>query len=77
MLRLICFFPLVIVCYSALREATKKRGIVVSRSTYPSSGHYGGSWLGDNESKWSNLHDSIIGNLDFFYLYIYKQAPRL
>lgn len=49
----------------ALRESTGERGIVISRSTYPSSGRYAGHWLGDNDSAWSDLHDSVIGILEF------------
>lgn len=50
-----------------LRNATggNKRGIVITRSTYPSSGKYAGHWLGDNDSKWPDVHDSIIGLLEF------------
>ncbi|KAK3600456.1 hypothetical protein CHS0354_037863 [Potamilus streckersoni] len=50
---------------SGLQTATGKRGMVISRSTYPSSGRNSGHWLGDNDSKWSNLHDSIIGIIEF------------
>ncbi|KAL4237199.1 hypothetical protein ACF0H5_005579 [Mactra antiquata] len=50
---------------SGIRNATNKRGLVVSRSTYPSSGHYTMSWLGDNDSFWRNLHDSIIGIIEY------------
>nr|XP_022314501.1 maltase-glucoamylase, intestinal-like [Crassostrea virginica] len=52
---------------NGLRAATKgnKRGIVISRSTYPSSGKYAGHWLGDNDSNWPDVHDSIIGILEF------------
>ncbi|CAH1773121.1 unnamed protein product [Owenia fusiformis] len=51
---------------TALRSSlTGERGMVISRSTYPSSGRYAGHWLGDNESKWSDLYDSIIGMLEF------------
>ncbi|PIK46338.1 putative maltase-glucoamylase, intestinal-like [Apostichopus japonicus] len=42
-----------------------KRGIVISRSTFPGIGQYAGHWLGDNWSKWSNLAYSIIGSLEF------------
>ena len=49
----------------ALEETVKKRGIVISRSTYPSSGRYTGHWLGDNKSEWPQLHESIIGMFDF------------
>ncbi|XP_060598146.1 sucrase-isomaltase, intestinal-like [Ruditapes philippinarum] len=48
-----------------LRNATGERGVVVSRSTYPSGGKYGAHWLGDNDSFWRNLHDSIIGIIEF------------
>lgn len=48
-----------------LREATGHRGMVISRSTYPSSGKHAGHWLGDNNSEWSDLHDSIIGIMEF------------
>ncbi|XP_050403277.1 maltase-glucoamylase [Patella vulgata] len=49
----------------ALQNATNKRGMVISRSTYPSSGKYSGHWLGDNNSQWSHLYDSIIGMIEF------------
>ena len=45
----------------AAQQATGKRSIVISRSTYPSSGRYAGHWLGDNRSVWPHLHKSIIG----------------
>ncbi|NWS64267.1 MGA protein, partial [Chunga burmeisteri] len=46
---------------SALRNITKERGIVVTRSTYPSSGKWSGHWLGDNTAAWNQLDKSIIG----------------
>lgn len=46
---------------SALLNVTGKRGIVVTRSTYPSSGKWAGHWLGDNNSSWDQLYKSIIG----------------
>ncbi|KAK7100863.1 probable maltase-glucoamylase 2 [Littorina saxatilis] len=49
----------------ALRAATGERGMVISRSTYPGSGKHGGHWLGDNNSLWSHLRDSIVGMLNF------------
>lgn len=50
----------------AQREATGgKRGAIISRSTFPSSGQYGGHWLGDNEAKWPDLRLSIIGIQEF------------
>uniref|UniRef100_A0A673G4B9 alpha-glucosidase n=1 Tax=Sinocyclocheilus rhinocerous TaxID=307959 RepID=A0A673G4B9_9TELE len=47
--------------YDALLSTTGKRGVVVSRSTYPSSGRWAGHWLGDNYSTWDQLLMSIIG----------------
>lgn len=51
--------------YDALQKATGKRGIVISRSTYPTGGQWGGHWLGDNYAKWDNLEKSIIGMMEF------------
>ncbi|XP_064624521.1 maltase-glucoamylase-like [Lineus longissimus] len=50
---------------NALQQATGERGIVISRSTYPSSGAKSGHWLGDNVSSWRSMRDSIIGMLEF------------
>uniref|UniRef100_A0A915E7Q9 Uncharacterized protein n=1 Tax=Ditylenchus dipsaci TaxID=166011 RepID=A0A915E7Q9_9BILA len=49
----------------AMKQATGKRGAVISRSTFPSSGHYGGHWLGDNTARWEDLRTSIIGSMEF------------
>lgn len=46
---------------SALHKTTGKRGIVISRSTFPTSGRWVGHWLGDNYARWDNLDKSIIG----------------
>lgn len=46
---------------SALQKTTGKRGIVISRSTYPSAGRWAGHWLGDNYANWNNIDKSIIG----------------
>ncbi|XP_061493207.1 sucrase-isomaltase, intestinal [Rhineura floridana] len=51
--------------YDALHSVTGERGIVISRSTYPSSGKWAGHWLGDNVSKWDQLYKSIIGMMEF------------
>ncbi|NWR66177.1 MGA protein, partial [Bucorvus abyssinicus] len=49
----------------ALRNITKERGIVVTRSTFPGSGRWSGHWLGDNTAAWNQLDKSIIGMMDF------------
>ncbi|XP_037382547.1 sucrase-isomaltase, intestinal [Talpa occidentalis] len=51
--------------YDALQKTTGKRGIVVSRSTYPTAGRWAGHWLGDNYAEWDNLDKSIIGMMEF------------
>ncbi len=43
----------------------KKRSIVISRSTFVSSGKNSGHWLGDNRSEWKHLKLNIIGILEF------------
>ncbi|KAK5975054.1 Glycosyl hydrolase family 31, partial [Trichostrongylus colubriformis] len=49
----------------ALSATTGKRGAVISRSTFPSSGRYGGVWLGDNTATWKDLKTSVIGVMEF------------
>ncbi|CAF1225575.1 unnamed protein product [Adineta ricciae] len=49
----------------AAQATNNKRSIVISRSTYPTSGSYGGHWLGDNTSGWPHLKYNIIGILEF------------
>lgn len=51
--------------YDALLNTTNERGIVVTRSTYPSSGQWSGHWLGDNTAAWDQMDKSIIGMLEF------------
>ncbi|XP_067246031.1 sucrase-isomaltase, intestinal [Chanodichthys erythropterus] len=51
--------------YNALLSTTGKRGVVITRSTYPSSGRWAGHWLGDNYSAWDQLLKSIIGMMEF------------
>ncbi|XDV11576.1 hypothetical protein PO909_000477, partial [Leuciscus waleckii] len=51
--------------YDALLSTTGKRGVVITRSTYPSSGRWAGHWLGDNYSSWDQLLKSIIGMMEF------------
>ena len=49
----------------AARATENKRSIVISRSTFPTSGSFGGHWLGDNSAQWSHLKYNIIGMLEF------------
>ncbi|XP_036440892.1 maltase-glucoamylase, intestinal isoform X2 [Colossoma macropomum] len=51
--------------YDALLNVTGARGIIVTRSTYPTSGQWAGHWLGDNNASWDQLYKSIIGMLEF------------
>ncbi|XP_072820413.1 maltase-glucoamylase isoform X1 [Vicugna pacos] len=51
--------------YEAVQEVTGERGIIVTRSTFPSSGRWGGHWLGDNTAAWDQLRKSIIGMMEF------------
>ena len=58
-----------LVCiFRATREATGKRSMVLSRSTFPGSGKHIGHWLGDNDSQWTHLKESIIGKFMVFIL---------
>ncbi|XP_057366105.2 maltase-glucoamylase-like [Daphnia carinata] len=51
---------------SAVRQVlTRKRSMVLSRSTFAGSGKYAGHWLGDNYSTWKQMANSIIGMLEF------------
>lgn len=50
---------------AAVRTVTNKRGIVLGRSTFPSSGKFTGHWLGDNNSDYADLRTSIIGMMEF------------
>ncbi|NXK18751.1 MGA protein, partial [Arenaria interpres] len=47
--------------FDILKNLTKERGIVVTRSTFPTSGRWSGHWLGDNTAAWDQLSKSIIG----------------
>ncbi|XP_039716533.1 maltase-glucoamylase isoform X1 [Pteropus medius] len=51
--------------YEAVQEVTGQRGVVITRSTFPSSGRWGGHWLGDNTAAWDQLRKSIIGMMEF------------
>ena len=41
------------------------RSFVLTRSTFPSSGHHVAHWTGDNNSDFNNLYWSLIGMLNF------------
>ncbi|CAF1394494.1 unnamed protein product [Rotaria sordida] len=49
----------------AARATENKRSIIISRSTFPTSGTYAGHWLGDNTAAWSHIKYNIIGMLEF------------
>lgn len=49
----------------ALQIVRGKRPFVISRSTFPGQGHYGGHWTGDVWSDWFNLWQSVAGILNF------------
>ncbi|MFH4983055.1 hypothetical protein AB6A40_009764 [Gnathostoma spinigerum] len=49
----------------ALHRSTGKRGAIISRSTFPTAGQYGGHWLGDNSATWRDLQTSIVGIQEF------------
>uniref|UniRef100_F6PTT1 P-type domain-containing protein n=1 Tax=Ornithorhynchus anatinus TaxID=9258 RepID=F6PTT1_ORNAN len=51
--------------YDAIQEATGQRALVISRSTFPSAGRWGGHWLGKNTAAWDQLGKSIIGMMEF------------
>ncbi|KAI0033893.1 glycosyl hydrolases family 31-domain-containing protein [Vararia minispora EC-137] len=48
-----------------LKNQPDRRPFLISRSTFPSTGHWSGHWLGDNFSKWAYLRYSIQGVLQF------------
>ncbi|XP_065352760.1 maltase-glucoamylase-like [Cloeon dipterum] len=50
---------------NAMQQATGKRGLVFTRSSFVGSGALGGHWTGDNIAAWDHLQSSIIGLLDF------------
>ncbi|XP_075413533.1 putative maltase-glucoamylase 2 [Tenrec ecaudatus] len=51
--------------YEAVQEVTGQRGVILSRSTFPSSGHWGGHGLGENTAAWDQLKTSIVGMMEF------------
>ncbi|XP_033124429.1 lysosomal alpha-glucosidase-like isoform X2 [Anneissia japonica] len=53
--------------HQVLINIRNKRPFIISRSTFPGSGQYGGHWLGDNDSAWSDMYYSITGILSFSF----------
>ncbi|CAI2376457.1 unnamed protein product [Moneuplotes crassus] len=45
--------------YEYLRNYMKKRPLVVSKRSFPGSGQYAGTWIGDNKASWKALRMSI------------------
>lgn len=50
---------------AALQIIRGKRPFIISRSTFPGQGSYGGHWTGDVWSDWFNLWQSVAGVLNF------------
>uniref|UniRef100_A0A674JV52 Maltase n=1 Tax=Terrapene triunguis TaxID=2587831 RepID=A0A674JV52_9SAUR len=65
--------------YDALQSTINERGIVVTRSTYPSSGKWAGHWLGDNTAAWDQLYKSIIGmwNIQIYSFLIFQTGADI
>uniref|UniRef100_A0A8C3HYM0 Maltase n=1 Tax=Chrysemys picta bellii TaxID=8478 RepID=A0A8C3HYM0_CHRPI len=63
--------------YDALQSTTNERGIVVTRSTYPSSGKWAGHWLGDNTAAWDQLYKSIIGIIQIYPFLIFQTGADI
>ncbi|XP_013407693.1 lysosomal alpha-glucosidase-like [Lingula anatina] len=55
----------VIATQKALQKIRKKRSLVITRSSFPGTGHFGGHWSGDNQALWSHLYYSIPFILNF------------
>jgi alpha-glucosidase (family GH31 glycosyl hydrolase) len=47
----------------ALETVRGKRALVITRSTFPGTGHRAGHWLGDNNAAWHDLKMSVSGVL--------------
>ncbi len=67
--------------FSALEKVRQKRSLIISRSTFVSTGRYAGHWSGDNFATWHDLYMSIPGRSYILcYLYedlLYKCAYRI
>ncbi|XP_015792613.1 lysosomal alpha-glucosidase-like [Tetranychus urticae] len=51
--------------YEAVKNITGIRPFILSRSTFPSQGHYGSHWSGDIRSTWDFMKYSISNMLEF------------
>ncbi|KAK3773169.1 hypothetical protein RRG08_013756 [Elysia crispata] len=51
------------VSYRALKDIRKRRPFIISRSTFPGQGHYGGHWSGDNSATFYDMYKSISAML--------------
>uniref|UniRef100_A0A0N5AK16 Maltase n=1 Tax=Syphacia muris TaxID=451379 RepID=A0A0N5AK16_9BILA len=54
-----------IATYKAAKEIFNERPVIITRSTFPSSGRYAGHWLGDNTATMNDLKTSVIGVMEF------------
>lgn len=57
-------FSQTVATFKALKEVTKKRPFVMSRSLYPGSGASAAHWSGDNGASWNDLRYSIASILN-------------
>jgi len=46
---------------NAMKTLRQKRQFVISRSTFPGQGRFGGHWTGDIHSDWNAMSNSISG----------------
>ncbi|XP_074649691.1 lysosomal alpha-glucosidase-like isoform X2 [Tubulanus polymorphus] len=51
--------------YRSFTNFTKKRTLLIGRSTFPGTGKYAGHWTGDVTSSWQDLKNVIPGVLNF------------